>query len=181
MEWRIAATQLFCMSTRLLASLGKVLSPRTVSNLKPERLFYTELQISYVALCSGWPSMGLRFAEGTNVTKVLEHLSQHTFDYPDQFDVFTTDSFSTDPATSLVDLKSFKHGKFGAGLQSMPERYHFSANYRIAPVWIVPRIGYALTYHGDTGSMPTGVRFPRLISRYLIPVVIHQANSLLLA
>jgi hypothetical protein len=39
----------------------------------------------------------------------------------------------------------------------MPERYHFSRNYRIAPVWIVPRIGYALTDRtaGENG-VPTG-------------------------
>ncbi|OAX37436.1 Phosphodiest-domain-containing protein [Rhizopogon vinicolor AM-OR11-026] len=109
-----------------------------------------------VIIRDGWPSMGLRFTSGTNTTKVLEHLYQYTLAHPGQFDVFTAESFSTDPATSSVDLSAFKHGKLNAGLQPMPERYHFSANYRIAPVWIVPCIGYALTYHGDTGSMPIG-------------------------
>jgi hypothetical protein len=112
--------------------------------------------------------MGLRFTSGTNVTEVLEHLYQYTLTHPGQFDVFTTESFSTDPTTSPVDLNAFNHGKLGAGLQAMPERYHFSANHRIAPVWIVPHIGYALTYHKDTGNMPIGVRLPRRIPHYFI-------------
>jgi len=29
--------------------------------------------------------------------------------------------------------------------ETMPERYHFAHNKRIAPVYVVPRIGYALT------------------------------------
>lgn len=27
----------------------------------------------------------------------------------------------------------------------IPQRYHFSANERIAPIWVVPTLGYALT------------------------------------
>jgi hypothetical protein len=107
--------------------------------------------------------MGLRFTSGTNVTMALENLCQSILSHPGQFDVFTTESFSTDPATSSVDLNAFSHGKLGAALQPMPKRYHLSANYRIAPVWIVPRIGYALTYLGDTAGMLTGVRLPRCI------------------
>jgi len=112
--------------------------------------------------------MGLRFTWGTNVTRALENLCQYVLVHPGQFDLFTTESFSTDPATSSVDLNIFQHGKLGAGLQPMPKRYHFSDNYRIAPVWIVPHIGYALTYHGDEVKMPSGVRLPRCIPRHMI-------------
>ena len=43
--------------------------------------------------------------------------------------------------------------------ETMPERYHFSNNKRIAPIYIVPKVGYALTNHkdGDDG-MNKGVR-----------------------
>lgn len=111
-----------------------------------------------VTRVDGWPSMGLRFAPGTNVTEALERLCEYTLSHPDQFDVFTTESFSTDPGTSLVDLDVFNYGKMSAGtLEPMPERYHFSHNYRIAPVWIVPRTGYALTDHTDgEDGMSTG-------------------------
>ncbi|KAG1894240.1 nucleotide pyrophosphatase [Suillus fuscotomentosus] len=77
---------------------------------------------------SGWPSMGLRFAPGTNATEALEHLN------------------------------TFNYGKMSAcTVEPVPERYHFSHNYRIAPVWIVPRIGYALTDRlGGKDGVPTG-------------------------
>ncbi|KAG2344502.1 Phosphodiest-domain-containing protein [Suillus weaverae] len=86
-----------------------------------------------VTKVDGWPSMGLRFAPGTNVTEALERLCEYTLTHPNQFDV---------PAGTV---------------QPMPERYHFSHNYRIAPVWIVPRIGYALTDRTDgEDGMSTG-------------------------
>jgi len=102
--------------------------------------------------------MGLRFAPGTNVTEALERLCEYTLTHPDQFDVFTTESFSTDPGTSLVDLNTFNYGKMSAcTVEPVPERYHFSHNYRIAPVWVVPRIGYALTdCMGGKDGVPTG-------------------------
>ncbi|KAG2151565.1 nucleotide pyrophosphatase [Suillus bovinus] len=111
-----------------------------------------------VTKVDGWPSMGLRFAPGTNVTEALEHLCEYTLTHPDQFDVFTSESFFTDPGTSLVNLNAFNYGKMsGCTVEPMPERYYFSHNYRIAPVWIIPRIGYALTDHmsGENG-LPTG-------------------------
>lgn len=111
-----------------------------------------------VTKMDGWPSMGLRFTPSTNVTEAIERLCEYTLTHPDQFDVFTTESFSTDPGTSLVDLGTFNYGEMSAcSVEPMPERYHFSHNYRIAPVWIVPRIGYALTDRMDgEDGMSTG-------------------------
>lgn len=110
--------------------------------------------------------MGLRFATGTNVTEALERLCQYTLAHPGRFDIFTTESFFTDPVTSSVDLSAFSEGKLGAGtVEPMPERYHFSANYRIAPLWIVPRMGYALTNHNDgEEGMTTGVSLTSLVT-----------------
>jgi len=102
--------------------------------------------------------MGLRFTSYTNATKALQNLYQYMLSHPGRFDLFITESFFTDPATCSVDLSAFKRGKFAASVQPMPKRYHLSTNYRISPVWIVPRIGYALTYHGDPGEVSTGVR-----------------------
>jgi hypothetical protein len=72
------------------------------------------LQPTYQSLtlhCSGWPFMDLRFALGTNVTEALARLCQSTVTHPGQFDVFTSESFFTNPVTSLVDLDAFNHGK----------------------------------------------------------------------
>ena len=103
--------------------------------------------------------MGLRFALGTNVTKALERLCQYTLTHPGQFDVYTAQSFLTDPATSSADLNACNHDETSPGTaRPMLERYHFSFNYRIAPVWIVPRMGFALTNHKDgEEGMSTGV------------------------
>jgi len=118
--------------------------------------------------------MGLRFTWGTNVARALENLCQYVLVHPD---LFTIESFSTDPATSSVDLDIFQHGKLGAGgKQPMPKRYRFSANSRTvlvvyrsdAVVGGCPRIGYALTYHGDQVKMPSGVRLPHCIPRHMI-------------
>ncbi|KAG1870066.1 alkaline-phosphatase-like protein, partial [Suillus subluteus] len=83
--------------------------------------------------CSGWPSMCFCFAPSTNVTEALERLCKRTLTHPDQFDM-------------------------SAGtVEPMPERYHFSRNYRIAPVWIVPRMGYGLTDRaGGEDAIPAG-------------------------
>ena len=42
----------------------------------------------------------------------------------------------------------------------MPPRYHFAANERIAPIWVVPKLGYALTSKtmGEDG-MSIGVSY----------------------
>ncbi|KAF8630839.1 hypothetical protein AX17_005198 [Amanita inopinata Kibby_2008] len=71
----------------------------------------------------GWPSMGLRFNSHTNVTKYLDALITASMENPDKFNVYTRDT--------------------------MPERYHFSNNERIAPIYVVPQIGYVLTTHAE--------------------------------
>ncbi len=80
----------------------------------------------------GWPSMGLRFASKSNVTKFLDALRATSARNPEKFEVYTRDR--------------------------MPERYHFSRNERIAPIYVVPRIGYVLTTHAEgTNGMNKGV------------------------
>ena len=42
----------------------------------------------------------------------------------------------------------------------MPPRYHLSANERIAPIWVVPTLGYALTSRAlGTDGMHIGVSY----------------------
>lgn len=89
--------------------------------------------ISAISHEDGWPSMGLRFHPHANVSKHLEDLLRAADENPEKFDVYTHDT--------------------------MPERYHFANHERIAPIYVVPKIGYILTTHaeGDTG-MSKGVR-----------------------
>ncbi|KAF5382470.1 hypothetical protein D9615_002739 [Tricholomella constricta] len=75
----------------------------------------------------GWPAMGLRFRESANVSHYLNMLLNASDANPEKFDVYTH--------------------------ETMPQRYHFSHSERIAPLYVVPKIGYVLTTkaEGDTG------------------------------
>ena len=83
----------------------------------------------------GWPSMGLRFSPKANSTAYLNILLEAAKNNSEKFDVYTH--------------------------ETMPERYHFSNNPRIAPIYIVPKYGYALTTRGrGESSMNKGVSPP---------------------
>jgi hypothetical protein len=79
----------------------------------------------------GWPSMGLRFDKEADARHYLGLLVNASEANPEKFDTFTLDT--------------------------MPERYHFSHNKRIAPIYVVPKIGYALTTRKDGYDMSKGV------------------------
>lgn len=80
----------------------------------------------------GWPSMGLRLKPQSNMTKFLDTVLAASARNPEKFNVYTHDT--------------------------MPERYHFSHNERIAPIYIIPRIGYVLTTHAEgTDGLSKGV------------------------
>ncbi|KAI0247612.1 Phosphodiest-domain-containing protein [Lactifluus subvellereus] len=75
----------------------------------------------------GWPSMGLHFDPLANTSHYLDILLAAAADNSEKFDVYTP--------------------------QTMPERYHFAHSTRIAPIYIVPKMGYVLTTRkeGDVG------------------------------
>ncbi|TCD70791.1 hypothetical protein EIP91_001822 [Steccherinum ochraceum] len=74
----------------------------------------------------GWPSMGLRFSKDTNTTRYLNILLEAAQQSNGKFDVYTH--------------------------ETMPERWHFTHNDRIAPIYVVPKVGYALTNRVENGS-----------------------------
>jgi len=80
----------------------------------------------------GWPSFGLRFSDGTDEQVVLEKLIRASNEpqFSGKFEVYFTDSYT---------------GGYLEEAIPMPPRYHFAANERIAPIWVVPTFGYALT------------------------------------
>ena len=87
----------------------------------------------------GWPSMGLRFSPKANSSAYLNILSEAAKNNSEKFDVYTH--------------------------ETMPERYHFSHNPRIAPIYIVPKYGYALTTRGRGESgMSKGVSQPSILT-----------------
>ncbi|KIY45676.1 nucleotide pyrophosphatase [Fistulina hepatica ATCC 64428] len=97
----------------------------------PEMVYLDDLLgaegLSEVEHIDGWPSIGLRFRAGADEAALLARLGKAAADQPERFAVYT-------------------HA-------TMPERYHFSHNERIAPIYIVPHIGYVLSTRaiGDDG------------------------------
>lgn len=75
-----------------------------------------------------WPSRGIRFREGTNESDYLSLLTEAAMRNPDKFDVFTHDT--------------------------MPARWHFSNNERIAPIYMVPKLGYLVVNTTDEHETP---------------------------
>ena len=77
--------------------------------------------------------MGLRFTPGANASHYLGVLREAAELSNGKFEVFTHDT--------------------------MPERWHFANNERIAPIYVVPKVGYALTNRVENGTgMSKGVR-----------------------
>ncbi|KAJ2917003.1 hypothetical protein MD484_g3388, partial [Candolleomyces efflorescens] len=69
----------------------------------------------------GWPSMGIRFSPSVNAAQYIQTLkvASKTKEHKGKFHVYTH--------------------------ETMPKRWHFSKNERIAPVYVVPELGYILT------------------------------------
>lgn len=76
------------------------------------------VDINKIEHTDGWPLVGLRLKNADDLSDIHKQLLEKTKANPN-LDVFLRD----------VD---------------MPERYHFSKNERIAPLWIVPKAGWAL-------------------------------------
>jgi len=91
--------------------------------------------IKDIAHEDGWPAMGLRFHETANITKHVTSLMKASDDNPEKFNVYSH--------------------------MTMPERYHFANNERIAPIYVVPNIGYVLTTkaEGDVNLIKGVFRF----------------------
>ncbi|KAF6755785.1 alkaline-phosphatase-like protein [Ephemerocybe angulata] len=84
----------------------------------------------------GWPAMGLRFSPTADVSKHLERLKEAS----------KVRGKNGDGVEGTKRFSVYTH-------ETMPERYHFRKSERIAPVYVVPEMGYVLTTRaeGDTG------------------------------
>jgi len=92
-----------------------------------------------VQYVDGWPSMGLWFKPDVDATAALSRLVVASESR--KFDVYTTDMY-TDITSDLIAMAP-----------TMPERYHYSSSQRLAPIWVIPRMGYALTDRVENGSL----------------------------
>jgi hypothetical protein len=97
--------------------------------------------------------MGLHFDPSANVSHYLDVLLKAADDNSEKFDVYTP--------------------------QTMPERYHFAHSTRIAPVYVVPKMGYVLTTRaeGDVGlSKGVSETFPTRRRLHLISLFAFSQN-----
>ncbi len=97
-----------------------IVSDHGMATTSTERLIQLDnlIDMSLVDHIDGWPLRGLRLNNPDRDVSILyEQLSQEAAK-TDGFEVYTLDT--------------------------MPERYHFTNNDRIAPLWIVPKTGWAV-------------------------------------
>ncbi|KAF6812665.1 ectonucleotide pyrophosphatase phosphodiesterase family member 1 [Colletotrichum musicola] len=97
-----------------------VVSDHGMATTDTTRLLQLEdlVDTSKIAHTDGWPLYGLRPKNPDDLQSIYDGLAEKAKTNPN-FDVYLRD----------VD---------------MPERYHFSTNKRIAPLWIVPKTGWAI-------------------------------------
>lgn len=92
----------------------------------------------------GWPLYGLRPKDPSSLHRLYNQLKNRTADNPN-LDVYLRDG-------------------------DMPERYHFSKNERIAPLWIVPKTGWAIVtkdeFDVEKGKKEGNVYHPRGLHGY---------------
>ncbi|KAF3159109.1 hypothetical protein TWF225_007669 [Orbilia oligospora] len=97
-----------------------IVSDHGMATTSNDRLIFLDdiIDMKQIEFSDGWPLYGLRPKSGINMTALYEILAKEAANSPN-WDVFLRD----------VD---------------MPERWHFSKNPRIAPLWIVPKTGWAI-------------------------------------
>lgn len=102
------------------------------------------IDIDLVDQIDGWPLRGLRPKKPEDLDVLKTQLSKVANDFSEGIEIYTRDS--------------------------MPERWHFSNNDRIAPLWVIPKAGWAVVERPDFDveqALEKGVEYkPRGIHGY---------------
>lgn len=123
-----------------------VVSDHGMATTSAERLIQLDDLIDYnlIEHIDGWPSAGLRPKRPEDLETLREQLEKVAPDYEDGFEFYTR--------------------------ETMPERYHFSNNERIAPLWVIPKTGWAIVDRSEFDvkeALKTGKEYhPRGIHGY---------------
>ncbi|KAL8958159.1 MAG: hypothetical protein Q9193_004726 [Seirophora villosa] len=102
-----------------------VVSDHGMATISTQRLIQLDdlLDVDIIEHIDGWPNYGLRLKDASTVGDVYNSLRDKAATNRG-FDVYLRD-------------------------QNMPERYHFSRNLRIAPLWLIPWTGWAILLRKD--------------------------------
>jgi predicted AlkP superfamily pyrophosphatase or phosphodiesterase len=97
-----------------------VLSDHGMATTATERVIQLDDLIDYnlIEHCDGWPSVGIRPKRPEDLPVLQAQLEKVAPDWEHAFEFYTK--------------------------ETMPERYHFSNNNRIAPLWVIPKTGWAI-------------------------------------
>ncbi|KAL8669107.1 MAG: hypothetical protein Q9168_006288 [Polycauliona sp. 1 TL-2023] len=102
-----------------------VVSDHGMATTSTERLIQLDdlMDVDLIEHIDGWPNYGLRLKDPSTTEKVYHDLKDKAKSNPN-FEVYLRD-------------------------QNMPEKYHFAKNLRIAPLWLVPKTGWAIVLAKD--------------------------------
>ncbi|MCJ1433010.1 hypothetical protein MMC27_002369 [Xylographa pallens] len=102
-----------------------VVSDHGMAATSVDRLIQLEelVDVNSMEHIDGWPLYGLRPKDPNDLRGIYDKLSEKAANNPN-IDVYLRD-------------------------ENMPERYHFSKNKRIAPLWIIPKTGWAIVKKMD--------------------------------
>lgn len=97
-----------------------IVSDHGMASTSNERLVQLEdlVDLSLVEHIDGWPSRGLRPKRPEDLPVLREQLEKAAPDFEHAVEIYTR--------------------------ETMPDRYHFSDNDRIAPLWVIPKTGWAI-------------------------------------
>ena len=102
-----------------------VVSDHGMATTSVDRLIQLEdlIDTNMIEHIDGWPLYGLRPKDPNDLRSIYDKLSEKAANNPN-IEVYLRD-------------------------ENMPERYHFSKNKRIAPLWIIPKTGWAIVKKVD--------------------------------
>ncbi|KAL8677470.1 MAG: hypothetical protein Q9186_006111 [Xanthomendoza sp. 1 TL-2023] len=101
-----------------------VVSDHGMATTSTDRLIQLDdlIDLSLVDRIDGWPLYGLRPKNPADLQGLYDRLLVEA-EHNDNFDVYVK--------------------------ETMPKRYHFSNNDRIAPLWVIPKAGWAIVHKAD--------------------------------
>ncbi|KAJ5555802.1 Type I phosphodiesterase/nucleotide pyrophosphatase/phosphate transferase [Penicillium sp. DV-2018c] len=123
-----------------------VVSDHGMATTSTQRLIQLDDLIDYdlIGHIDGWPSSGLRPKRPKDLAILQQQLQKAAPDYEHAFEFYSR--------------------------ETMPERYHFSNNDRIAPLWVIPKAGWAIVDRSEFDAkeaLRTGQNYyPRGIHGY---------------
>jgi predicted AlkP superfamily pyrophosphatase or phosphodiesterase len=102
-----------------------IVSDHGMATTSTDRLVQLEnlIDIDLVKHIDGWPLRGLRPGRPEDLNILWNQLSENARAFPNSIEIYTR--------------------------ETMPERYHFSNNERIAPLWVIPKTGWAVVERTD--------------------------------